>query len=100
MRLAEFITSEANQVYLYQATGSAVPSNVNAAASTEVQADPVVAALANQAQFATAQSLSVGGNYWAPSETLGQILSLGNPDGLDLQALLDETIAGIQAPAE
>ena len=59
MRLAEWLTSEDNQIYLYEATnGSAVPSNVNAAASESVQSNPVVAALATQSQYASAQSLS------------------------------------------
>jgi len=98
MRLAEWLTSEDNQIYLYEATnGSAVPSNVNAAASESVQSNPVVAALATQSQYASAQSLSVGGNYWTPTETLGNILANGNPDGTDLQQLLDETVAGIEA---
>ena len=99
MRLAEWLTNEENQIYLYEATGgSAVPSNVNAAASDAVQANPVVAALATQSQYATAQSLSVGGNFWEPGNTLGQILAQGNPDGKDLQDLLDEAVAGIEAP--
>ncbi|HWQ05868.1 MAG TPA: extracellular solute-binding protein [Feifaniaceae bacterium] len=99
MRLAEWLTNEENQIYLYEATnGSAVPSNVNAAASDSVQSNPVVAALATQSQYASAQSLSVGGNYWTPTETLGNILAGGNPDGTALQQLLDETVAGITAP--
>jgi arabinogalactan oligomer/maltooligosaccharide transport system substrate-binding protein len=99
MRLAEWLTNETNQIYLYEATnGSAVPSNVNAAASESVQSNPVVAALAMQSQFASAQSLSVGGNYWTPTETLGNILAGGNPDGTPLQDLLDQTVAGITAP--
>lgn len=100
MRLAEWLTNEENQVYIYGATnGSAVPSNVNAAASESVMANPAVAALATQSQFAAAQSLSVGGNYWSSTEALGNILANGNPDGTDLQQLLDETVAaGITAP--
>lgn len=99
MRLAEFLTNEENQIYLYEATeGSAVPSNVNAAASESVKANPVVAALATQGQFASAQSLSVGGNYWSPTEALGNILANGNPDNIPLQQLVDDTVAGITAP--
>jgi arabinogalactan oligomer/maltooligosaccharide transport system substrate-binding protein len=71
---------------------------VNAAASESVMANPAVAALATQSQFAAAQSLSVGGNYWSSTEALGNILANGNPDGTDLQQLLDETVAGITAP--
>lgn len=99
MRLAEWLTNEENQVYLYDATkGSAVPSNMNAASAQSVQANPVVKALAVQGQFASAQSLSVGGNYWSSAQTLGTILANGNPDGTPLQQLLDDTVAGITAP--
>lgn len=101
MRLAEWLTNEDNQVYLYEATnGAAVPANTNAAASEAVQANPVVAALAAQSQYATAQSLSVGGNYWTPANALGTIVVNGNPDGLELQAILDECVAGITALVE
>ena len=99
MRLAEWLTNAENQLYFYNATnGSAVPSNVEASADPTVQANPVVVALAAQGQFATAQSLSVGGNYWVPAQTLGNILASGNPDGTALQKLLDDTVAGITAP--
>ena len=39
------------------------------------------AALAAQAPYSTPQV--IGGNYWSPAETLGQILASGNPDGLE-----------------
>ena len=38
------------------------------------------------------------GNYWTPAETLGSILAQGNPDGTDLQKLLDNAVEGIEAP--
>lgn len=99
MRLAEWLTNAENQLYFYNATNfSAVPSNVEASADPGVQTNLVVAALAAQSQFASAQSLSVGGNYWVPAETLGNILANGNPDGTALQKLLDDTVAGITAP--
>ena len=57
-----------------------------------------MAALAAQAPYSTPQV--IGGNYWSPAETLGQILSSGNPDGTDLQTLLDKAVEGITAPVE
>ncbi|MBR6961033.1 MAG: extracellular solute-binding protein [Clostridiales bacterium] len=95
MLLAEYLTNESAQIGRFNARGLG-PSNIAAANSPEVQANPAIAALAAQADYATPQR--VGGNYWAPSQTLGEILASGNPDGTDLQTLLDTAVEGIEAP--
>ena len=95
MLLAEFLTNEQAQIGRFNERGLG-PSNIAASASPEVQANPAIAALAAQADYATPQR--VGGNYWAPSQTLGEILASGNPDGADLQTLLDTAVEGIEAP--
>lgn len=97
MLLAEYLTNEAAQTARFEARGLG-PANVSAAATPAVQANPAIAALAAQAAYATPQR--VGGNFWSPAETLGQILASGNPDGADLQELLDTTVEGITAPVE
>ncbi len=97
MLLAEFLTNESAQTQRFQERGLG-PSNIAAASSDAVQANPAIAALAEQAAYATPQR--VGGNFWSPAETLGQILASGNPDGTDLQELLDTTVEGITAPVE
>ncbi len=97
MLLAEFLTNEAAQTARFEARGLG-PSNLNAAASDAVLANPAISALAAQAAYATPQR--VGGNFWSPAETLGQILASGNSDGTDLQELLDTTVEGITAPVE
>ena len=97
MLLAEYLTNEASQTARFEARGLG-PANVAAASSQAVQANPAIAALAAQAAYATPQR--VGGNFWSPAETLGQILASGNPDGTDLQELLDTTVEGITAPVE
>ncbi len=97
MLMAEFLTSEESQIKRFDARGLG-PSNINAAASDAVQANPAIAALAAQAEFATPQR--VGANYWAPAQTLGFTLAAGNPDGTDLQELLDNAVEGITAPVE
>jgi arabinogalactan oligomer/maltooligosaccharide transport system substrate-binding protein len=97
MLLAEYLTNENSQATRF-ATRGLGPANTTVAASAEVQADPAIAALAAQAAYATPQR--VGGNFWSPAETLGQILASGNPDGTDLQELLDTTVEGITAPVE
>ena len=95
MLLAEYLTSEDTQVTRFKQRGLG-PSNINASESEEVKADPAISALAAQAAYATPQR--VGGNYWTPAETLGSILAQGNPDGTDLQKLLDNAVEGIEAP--
>lgn len=97
MLLAEFLTNEDSQKARFEARGLG-PANNAAAASDAVQSNPAIAALAEQAAYATPQR--VGGNFWSPAETLGQILASGNPDGTDLQELLDTTVEGITAPIE
>lgn len=94
MKLAEWLTNEESQIKRFQSNGDG-PANVVAASSDEVKADPAIAALAVQSQFATVQR--VGGNYWSNAATLGTILSQGNPDGTDLMTLLDNAVAGITA---
>lgn len=97
MLLAEYLTNEASQTARFEARGLG-PANLAAASSDAVQSNPAIAALAAQAAYATPQR--VGGNFWSPAETLGQILASGNPDGTDLQTLLDTTVEGITAPVE
>ena len=96
MLLAEYLTNEASQTARFEARGLG-PSNINAASSSAVQANPAIAALAEQAAYATPQR--VGGNYWAPAETLGQVLA-GGSVGSDLQSVLDTAVEGITAPIE
>jgi arabinogalactan oligomer/maltooligosaccharide transport system substrate-binding protein len=97
MLLAEFLTNEESQVARFEARGLG-PANINASESDAVQASPAIAALAAQAAYATPQR--VGGNYWEPANTLGSILISGNPDGTDLQTLLDNAVDGITASVE
>ena len=96
MLLAEYLTNEESQTARFEARGLG-PSNINAASSSAVQANPAIAALAEQAAYATPQR--VGGNYWAPAETLGQVLAGGSVSS-DLQSVLDTAVEGITAPIE
>ena len=96
MLLAEYLTSEEVQTARFEARNLG-PSNINAASSEAVKSDKAISALAAQAPFSTPQV--IGGNYWSPAETLGQILASGNPDNIDLQKLLDTAVEGINAPA-
>ncbi len=97
MLLAEYLTNEASQTARFEARGLG-PANLKAASSDAVQANPAIAALAEQAAYATPQR--VGGNFWSPAETLGLNLASGNPDGTDLHTMLDTAVEGITAPIE
>lgn len=97
MLLADWLTNYDNQMLRFEKAGEG-PSNVKAAASDEVLKAPAIAALAEQSSYATAQR--VGGNFWDPAATFGKIMIQGNPDGTDLQTLLDNMVAGITAPVQ
>lgn len=92
MRLAECLSDEQMQLGRFASIGEC-PSNMNAASSTEVQASPVIAALSEQSQFAQAQHIADA--YWNPSYIFGITIAGGNPDGQDLQALLDHMVSEI-----
>ena len=72
MALAEFLTSEGSQLERYNASGYG-PSNVNVAGSDEVKSNIALSALANQANFATAQN-NVSDQYWGAAEAFGDAL--------------------------
>lgn len=97
MLLAEWITNYENQVKRFEQRGLG-PSNIEAAASEAVQSSPAIAALAAQSVYATVQR--VGGNFWDPASAYGAIVAAGNPDGTDLQELVDNLVDGITAPVQ
>ena len=97
MDFAAFMTNEQSQISRFEMRGQG-PSNVNAASSEAVQAAPAIAALAAQASFSDVQR--VGGKYWDAAAALGKIVVNGNPDGIELQTLLDNCVAGITAPGD
>ena len=97
MDFAAFMTNEQSQMSRFELRSEG-PSNVTAAASEEVQKNPAIAALAAQAAYADVQR--VGNKYWEAAAALGKIIVNGNPDGTDLQTLLDNCVAGITAAAD
>ena len=69
------------------------PSNTKAAGTDEVKANVALAALAEQAAFATSQN-DVLGTYWGPAGAFGT--AMVNKDKTDLQQLLDNMVKQIQ----
>ena len=53
-------------------------------------------ALAGQAPYSTRQSIA--GPFWTPSAVFGTIMASGNPDGRDLQEVLDELVTEAEMP--
>ena len=94
-KLAEWITNEENQELRFRLRGQG-PSNKNAAASSEVQASPAIAALLEQSEYSCLQR--IGGNYWEPVSAFTQEILDGNPSGKSLQEQLDIMVTGITAP--
>lgn len=95
MLLADYITNEENQITSFTERGNG-PSNINAASAPAVQENTAIAAFAYQQQWAAVQT--VGANFWTATESFGQTLQDGNPDGVDLQTLLDDLVAAATAP--
>lgn len=92
MRLADFITNKDNQIKRFEVLDQG-PSNIAAADSDAVRAVPALVAISAQGEFS--YPMSTGDNYWGPAGSLFEIMAQGNPDGTDLQQLLDEAVAGI-----
>ena len=95
-KLAEWITNEKNQTLRFVRRGQG-PSNKNASASSEVSKSPAIQAILQQSEFASLQR--VGGNYWDPVQEFGQIMAERNPQGRDLQEIMDIMVKGITAAA-
>ncbi len=97
MRFARMITNEENQIKRFQSVGEC-PSNVNATQSAQVQSAPAIAALGEQARYGYVQS--VADTFWDPSSIFGITIAAGNPDGQDIQELLDTMVEKITARPE
>ena len=95
--LAAFMTAYDAQVDRFRLRRQG-PSNVAALSAPEVQSEPAIAAIVAQAPYADVQR--VGSKYWDAAAALGKIIVSGNPDGANLQTLLDNCVAGITAPAD
>ncbi len=94
VKFAEWVSNYDNQVKRFKVTGEC-PSNIKAMQSDEVQSSPAVVALGEQSVYSVRQNVT--DSYWTPSSLLGSTLAAGNPDNRDLQELLDEVTAAINA---
>ena len=98
--LAEYLTNEESQQMFFDQRESG-PSNKNVAASDSVQENVALAALAAQSEYAQAQK--VGGKYWDPAKTFGELIAQGTLSADDdnaIQEALDNLVEGATASVE
>ena len=98
--LAEYLTNEESQQMFFDQRESG-PSNKNVAASDSVQENVALVALSAQSEYAHAQK--VGGKYWDPAQTFGELVAQGTLSADDdnaIQEALDNLVDGVTAPVE
>ncbi len=98
--LAEYITNESSQAARFVARQS-LPTNNVAASVPEISENVALSAIMAQDAFGVPQT--VGGNFWSPSSTFGEIIAQGKIEADNvaaIQSALDELVAGITAPIE
>lgn len=94
LKLADWLTNEENQTIRFEQRDQG-PSNINAAASDAVKQVPAIQAVIAQGEFGKLQR--VGNNFWTPFYNFGTVMAEGNPEGTDLQELMDTLVTGITA---
>lgn len=98
--LADFLTNQDSQQKYFDQRESG-PTNVNIIDSDAVKENVAIAALAEQSAYSKVQM--VGGKYWDPSQTLGELIAQGSiaaDDEAAIQEALDTFVEGVTAPVE
>ena len=98
--LAEYLTNEASQTARFEARQLA-PTNLNTAEADAVKSNIAIAASAAQDVYGSVQN--VGGKYWDPTATFGQMIAngeLASADDAAIQSALDTMVEGVCAPVE
>lgn len=98
--LAEYLTNETSQIARFEARQIG-PTNLNAVATDEVQANYAIAAVIAQSEYGVIQK--AGGKYWDPVKTFGERVAQGTlnrDDTAAIQASLDALVEGVTAPVE
>jgi arabinogalactan oligomer/maltooligosaccharide transport system substrate-binding protein len=88
-KLADYLTNEENQQTRFEWLECG-PANLNVAASEAIQQIPALAAVLDQSQYGQLQE--VGSAYWSPMAEFGALMAAGNPDGADLQEIMDTMV--------
>lgn len=98
--LAEYLTNESSQTARFNSRQLA-PTNLNAAADEAVSSNIAIAASAAQDVYGSVQN--VGGKYWDPTATFGQMVAngeLSTADEAAIQNVLDTLVEGVCAPIQ
>lgn len=98
MELAKYLTNEESQKARFEARQIG-PSNIAAGEDPAVQENIALVAVTAQ-NGANGVVQTVGGGYWDPTKTFGEIIAQGNPDGTDLQELLDNVVEAVAQPVQ
>lgn len=98
MELALFLTNEESQQARFEER-EVGPSNSVVAKSDKVLANVAIAAVTKQNEVGGVIQ-EVGDNYWESAKSFGEILAQGNPDGTDLQTLLDNLVEAAAQPIQ
>lgn len=94
-KLAEWITSEENQVLRFEKRGQG-PANTKASEADAVKENVAIKALIEQSEFGSLQR--IGGYYWEPVAEFGLQMSTGEKGStLSLQEIMDELVSNITA---
>jgi len=89
---ARWITNYDSQLKRYDIAGDC-PSNIAAAKSEEISKSVIVSAFAEQSRYSITQNVLEP--YWNPMTVFSTFIISGNPDEIDIQTLLDETVDNI-----
>lgn len=98
--LADFITNEDQQKTRFEVRNVG-PSNKVVLADPMIEEDITASAVVEQSEFAVPQN--VGSNFWAPTQTFGEMVAKGElkaDDTAGIQSALDTMVAGVEAPVE
>ena len=98
--LAEYIANEENQLTHFKEAAQ-IPTNKKALEDPSITEDVAVVAINSEAEFGVIQA--VGGKYWDPSATFGEIVAKGklkSNDDKGIQKALDDLVSGVTAAVE
>lgn len=98
--LADFITNQDQQKTRFEVRNVG-PSNKIVLADPMIKENITESAVVEQSKYAVPQN--VGSNFWAPTETFGEMIAkskLKADDTAGIQSALDTLVAGVEAPVE
>ena len=93
-KLAAWFSNEQNQTLRFEERSQG-PSNIKAAGSDAIAANPAISAVIEQSQYGNLQR--VGGKYWDACSSFTAALPNAGSDNASLQELMDTLTAGITA---